>query len=190
MGALLAELGAQGWYVIHDASFGNGNVDHIVIGPPGVFTVETKSHPGPVRVARVHGAVLAPGALPARAIERVTGEKVEPLLVYSRAWVDRPLARRRGVRVVPARMLVGHLLQLPRKLSSEEVERAHRRVATRARGAAPFESPRGGGTLARVALPEVGKEERAGRAGPRGDRGVGHACRGEFCAQRCDRGWL
>lgn len=129
VGALLAELGAQGWYVIHDASFGNGNVDHIVIGPPGVFTVETKSHPGPVRVARVHGAVLAQAHSQQRAIERVTGEKVEPLLVYSRAWVDRPLARRRGVRVVPARMLVGHLLQLPRKLSSEEVERAHRRVA-------------------------------------------------------------
>ena len=27
-----------------------------MIGPAGVFTVETKSHPGPVRVGRVHGA--------------------------------------------------------------------------------------------------------------------------------------
>ena len=45
--------------MIHDASLGHGNVDHIVIGPPGVFTVETKSHPGPMRVARVHGATLS-----------------------------------------------------------------------------------------------------------------------------------
>ena len=48
--------------MIHDASLGRGNVDHILIGPAGVFTIETKSHPGPVRVSRVHGATLEPGA--------------------------------------------------------------------------------------------------------------------------------
>ena len=52
--------------MIHDASLGHGNVDHILIGPPGVFTIETKSHPGPIRVARVHGATLEPGARPER----------------------------------------------------------------------------------------------------------------------------
>ena len=44
----------------------------------------------------------------------MTGEHVEPLLVYSRAWVDRPLGRRKGVRVVPARMLLGYLDRQPR----------------------------------------------------------------------------
>src|SRR5580704_9796329 len=48
VGALLEELTVQGWRVIHDASFGHGNVDHILIGPPGLFTIETKSHPGPI----------------------------------------------------------------------------------------------------------------------------------------------
>ena len=91
--------------MIHDASLGRGNVDHILIGPPGVFTIETKSHPGPVRVARVHGATLSQAQAQRRAIERVTGVEVEPLIVFSRAWVDRPMARRKGVRVVPARML-------------------------------------------------------------------------------------
>ena len=47
VGALLDCCREERWRVIHDATLGRGNVDHIVIGPPGVFTVETKSHPGP-----------------------------------------------------------------------------------------------------------------------------------------------
>ena len=109
VGGLLDGLGGEGWHAIHDASLGHGNVDHILIGPAGVFTVETKSNPGPVRVARVHGATLSQAQAQRKAIARVTGLEVEPLLVYSRAWVDRPLARRKGVRVLPARMLAGYL---------------------------------------------------------------------------------
>jgi Nuclease-related domain len=124
VGGLLEELSESGWRVIHDASLGRGNVDHILIGPPGVFTVETKSHPGPVRVARVHGATLAQAQAQRRAIEGVTGLQVEPLIVFSRAWVDRPMARRKGVRVLPARMLLGYMTKLPPRLSREEIERA------------------------------------------------------------------
>jgi hypothetical protein len=124
VGGLLEELSEGGWCVIHDASLGRGNVDHILIGPPGVFTVETKSHPGPVRVARVHGATLAQAQAQRRAIEEVTGLRVEPLIVFSRAWVDRPMARRKGVRVLPARMLLGYMTKLPPRLSREEIERA------------------------------------------------------------------
>ncbi len=129
VGGLLEELSAGGWQVIHDASLGRGNVDHILIGPAGVFTVETKSHPGPVRVARVHGATLGQAQAQRRAIERVTGLEVEPLIVFSRAWVDRPMTRRKGVRVVPARMLLGYLMKRPAKLSPQEIERARGRVA-------------------------------------------------------------
>lgn len=129
VGGLLDQLSNGGWRVIHDASLGRGNVDHILIGPPGVFTVETKSHPGPVRVGRVHGATLGQARAQSRAIERVTGLEVEPLIVFSRAWVDRPMARRRGVRVVPARMLLGHLARRRARLSREEIEQAHGLVA-------------------------------------------------------------
>src|SRR6266851_4538151 len=124
VGGLLEELSEAGWCVIHDATLGRGNVDHILIGPPGVFTVETKSHPGPVRVARVHGATLAQAQAQRRAIEGVTGLRVEPLIVFSRAWVDRPMARRKGVRVLPARMLLGYMTKLQPRLSREEIERA------------------------------------------------------------------
>jgi Nuclease-related domain len=129
VGGLLEDLADDGWMVIHDASFGRGNVDHILIGPAGVFTVETKSHPGPVRVGRVHGATLGQAQAQRRAIELVTGERVEPLIVYSRAWVDRPMARRKGVRIVPSRMLLGYLKKLSPCLSPEQVERARELVA-------------------------------------------------------------
>ena len=129
VGGLLEVLSERGWRVIHDASLGRGNVDHILIGPPGIFTIETKSHPGPVTVARVHGETLRQAQAQSRAIERATGVEVEPLIVFSRAWVDRPMARRKGVRVVPARMLLRHLSKLPEMLSPQEIDSAHELVA-------------------------------------------------------------
>ncbi|MEA2201841.1 MAG: hypothetical protein QOI89_2437 [Solirubrobacteraceae bacterium] len=129
VGSLLEELSDGGWQVIHDVSLGRGNVDHILIGPAGVFTVETKSHPGPVRVARVHGATLRQAQAQRGAIERVAGLEVEPLIVFSRAWVDRPMARRKGVRVMPARMLLGYLAKRAPKLSPQEIELAREQVA-------------------------------------------------------------
>jgi Nuclease-related domain len=124
VGGLLDQL--AGWRVVHDASTGRGNVDHILIGPAGVFTVETKSHPGPVRVGGVHGATLRQAHAQRRAVESLTGLKAEPLLVFSRAWVDRPLSRRKGVRVLPARMLLGYLTGRRRSLTPEQVEEAYR----------------------------------------------------------------
>src|SRR2546423_1427697 len=59
----------------------------------------------------------------------IRGLKVEPLLGFSRAWVDRPLARRKGVRVLPARMLLGYVTRRRPSLSAEEVEMAYRLLA-------------------------------------------------------------
>jgi hypothetical protein len=128
VGSLLEQLPREQWRVIHDASLGHGNVDHILIGPTGIYTVETKSHPGPVRVGRVHGATIRQAQAQRNAIERVTRMKVEPLLVFSRAWVDRPLARRKGVRVLPARMLLKHVSKSVKTLSLSDVEVARERL--------------------------------------------------------------
>jgi hypothetical protein len=128
VGALLDRLAGEGWSVIHDASFGHGNIDHIVCGPGGLFTVETKSHPGPIKVRAIHGGLLRQAQEERETIERVTGERVEPLLVFSRAWVDKPLARRRGVRVLPARMLPSYLGKRPERLSSEQARAARARI--------------------------------------------------------------
>ena len=126
VGTLLEDLPQDEWRVMHDVTLGRGNVDHVLVGPAGVFTVETKSHPGPVRVGQVHGRTLSQAQAQRRAIEGVTGVRVEPLLVFSRAWVDRPMARRKGVRVIPARMLCGYLVRhRPTTLSPEAIERVH-----------------------------------------------------------------
>jgi hypothetical protein len=133
VGGLLDELarsrGDEGWRVVHDASFGRGNVDHVVIGPAGVFTVETKSHQGPVRVGRMHGSMLTQASAEGRAVEAVVGLPVEPLIVFSTAWVDRPLTRRKGVRVLPANMLPGFLDRHRRVLGDEHIRQARERLA-------------------------------------------------------------
>jgi Nuclease-related domain len=129
VGGLLATMSGDGWLFIHDASFGHGNVDHIAIGPGGVFTIETKSHPGPVRVGRIHGATLRQAQSQQKLIAQITGETVQPLIVFSRAWVDRPLSRRKGVRVLPARMLVGYLNQRKPILDPGRIERANWQIA-------------------------------------------------------------
>src|ERR1700759_2341184 len=85
VGGVLDQLDRTRWRVIHDATLGRGNVDHIVIGPPGVFTIETKSHPGPIRLGRGPGAILAQAQAQGKAIGWVTGTDVEPLIVFSRA---------------------------------------------------------------------------------------------------------
>jgi hypothetical protein len=128
VGGLLDELAGEGWHVIHDASFGYGNVDHIVLGTAGLFTLETKSRHGEVRVRTIHGAVLRQAQDQRETLERITDEQVEPLVVFSRAWVDKPLARRRGVRVTPARMLLGYLRRHSDTLTPAQVEQAHSRI--------------------------------------------------------------
>ncbi len=128
VGGLLEGFCDNRWFVIHDAIVGRGNIDHIVIGPAGVFTVETKSHPGPIRVSRVHGATIEQARAQRRAVERIASIEVEPLIVYSRAWVDRPLARRKGVRLLPSRMLLGYLNKCPRRLSGDEIDAAHDQI--------------------------------------------------------------
>lgn len=128
VGGLLDELTQDGWSVIHDARLGHGNIDHIVLGAAGIFTVETKSRQGEVRVRTIHGAILRQAQDQRETLEGITGKRAEPLVVFSRAWVDKPLSRRRGVRVLPSRMLLAYLERRPETLTPEEVRQAHERI--------------------------------------------------------------
>lgn len=42
MGERLSELYADGYHIIHDVPCGKMNIDHVIIGPAGIFTIETK----------------------------------------------------------------------------------------------------------------------------------------------------
>jgi hypothetical protein len=48
IGAKLEKLTKDGWYLLHSVPVGKrgSDIDHVVIGPAGVFTVNTKKHPG------------------------------------------------------------------------------------------------------------------------------------------------
>ncbi len=52
VGWLLRRL-PEGWYVIHDIPVGTGgaNIDHLLVGPAGVFTVNTKNLKGEIWLA-------------------------------------------------------------------------------------------------------------------------------------------
>lgn len=62
VGARLDKLTGHGWHVLHAIPVGNrgSDIDHVLIGPGGVFSVNTKKHPsGAVWVGR--GSVLING---------------------------------------------------------------------------------------------------------------------------------
>jgi hypothetical protein len=125
VGRMLDAMREHGWQPLHDVSFGRGNIDHVLIGPGGLFTIETKSHPGRINVATIDSAMLKQAYAQRKALERVTGVPAEALLVFSRAYLDRPVSRQRGVLVLPARMLAGHLARREPKLDSAGIDRIH-----------------------------------------------------------------
>jgi hypothetical protein len=129
VGAILDGLADEGWLTLHDISLGRGNIDHLVVGPGGVLTVETKSHGGRLAVAALDPRWLRQAYAQRKLVERITGQRVDCLLVFSRAYLDRGVSRQRGVLVLPARMLAGHLARRPAKLSPPEVAALHARLA-------------------------------------------------------------
>jgi Nuclease-related domain len=128
VGAILDALEPYGWRTLHDVATGRGNVDHIAIGPGGLLTVETKSHPGRISVAAVDPAWLKQAYAQRKHIERLTGHSADCLLVFSRAFLDRAPRRRRGVMMLPARMLAGYLKRQDPVLGPEQVQALHRQL--------------------------------------------------------------
>jgi hypothetical protein len=127
VGRLLQGLG-DGWFALHDLDTGRGNIDHVVVGPGGVFTIETKSHRGRIRVDRIDREWLGQAYAQRKWLERVTGRPVEALLVFSAGYLDRAPARRRGVLVLPGRMLEKHLTGRKHVLSQADAAAIQRRL--------------------------------------------------------------
>lgn len=48
----LDRLGRFGWRPVHDRALGASEIDHIVIGPAGVFAIETVTLDGEIRIAK------------------------------------------------------------------------------------------------------------------------------------------
>lgn len=130
VGRILEEMSADGWHVIHDVTFGRGNIDHIAIGPGGVFAVETKSHGGKLSVDRLDPKMLSQAYAEKKTLEKVSGLEVRPLLVFSRAYlIERPPLQRQGVTILPARMLPHFFSRQRPTMSTQEAQQVHDHLA-------------------------------------------------------------
>jgi Nuclease-related domain len=138
VGAILEGLAADGWHVLHDVTFGRGNIDHIAIGPGGVFTVETKSHGGKIPVDQLDPKMLSQAYAEKKTLEERTGIEARPLLVFSRAYLIGSVpANRQGVTILPARMLPGFFARQRPEMSTEQAREVHDRLALAVGQAAP-----------------------------------------------------
>ena len=131
---LLRPLEAQGFRVMHDRLMprSRANIDHIVVGPPGVFIVETKNYGGKLRVRRgeiwVAGRrkteIVAQAKREAAAVAAVISPvPVTPLLCIHRADLGWFKQQADGVRIVAPKEMVKVLRKAPALLTLDEVSR-------------------------------------------------------------------
>jgi hypothetical protein len=114
--AVLAGLRPAGWHLLRHPRLGAARLDHVVLGPGGVFLLVVRSGGGRVRPewadeARALAAMVA----------RLTRCAVTPLVVLQRAgeWSD---ARRfHGVDIVPVGGLARHLVASGDRVAPTEV---------------------------------------------------------------------
>jgi hypothetical protein len=132
---LLGPLERQGWVVLHDLAVpgSRANLDHLVIGPGGVFVIDSKQYRRRLRLdpsGRLwHGHYPLTATLQAVSFEadqaaRVLpdpGVAVAPIVAVHGAQVPWGKLIIKGVPVVAARRLPSMLRQLPAVLGPERV---------------------------------------------------------------------
>jgi Nuclease-related domain len=132
---LLSQLERHGWAVLDDLAVpgSRANIDHLVIGPGGVFAIDSKQYRGRLRLdssARLwHGGYpLAPTlqavsfeADQAAQILTDPGVVVMPIVAVHGAQVPWGKVVMNGVPIVPARRLPSMLRALPAVLGPERV---------------------------------------------------------------------
>jgi len=129
---LLHRLGRDGYQVLHDLAMPGSpaNVDHLVVGPSGVFVIDSKQWTGSVQQSadgllwhnhyRLDRA-LATIRWQALTLGQLLGIPVAPLICVHGAHVQGGGLRAQGVAVVPATLLRS-ALGFDRVLSDADVE--------------------------------------------------------------------
>lgn len=127
----LERFRAQGFQVFHDVLNGDANVDHVLIGPRGVYTIETKTiskpNRGPCTIAvsddgiRANGRLIERDAIvqakaQARWLHNFLGESdlrafVQPVVVFPGWYVERFDMKKAGVWVLEPKALGAFLEQ-------------------------------------------------------------------------------
>jgi hypothetical protein len=130
VGQFLEGLRSNGHFVFHDVLGEGFNLDHVIVGPRGVFTVETKtiSKPakGEARIKYDGNVVTIFGQKPERnpiiqakaqadwlaeLLGEETGKKVhvKPIVVYPGWFIEGPLGFKTSVEVLNPKMLPGYI---------------------------------------------------------------------------------
>jgi hypothetical protein len=132
---LLGPLERHGWAVLHDLAVpgSRANIDHLVIGPGGVFVIDSKQYRGRLQLDPSgelwHGRYLLAPTLRAVSFEADQaavvlpdpGLAVVPIVAVHGAQVPWGKVVVHGVPVVSARRLPSMLRQLPAVLGPERV---------------------------------------------------------------------
>jgi hypothetical protein len=132
---LLDPLERHGWAVLHDLALpgSRANIDHLVIGPGGIFVIDSKQYRGRLQLdgsGRLwHGRYPLAPSLQAVSFEADQaaqvlpdpGVVVLPVVAVHGAQVPRGKVVMSGVPVVPARRLPSMLRGLPAVLGPERV---------------------------------------------------------------------
>jgi hypothetical protein len=111
---VLRRLPARRWAVMHDVALPGrrANVDHLVIGPTGVWVVDTKAYRARIQTGwcrvLVGGVPLSTVAVrwEAEVVSGVLGVNARPVVAVHGRGLPRRGRRCDGVRVLPARRLV------------------------------------------------------------------------------------
>lgn len=151
-------LREDGCRVLHDLVGDGFNVDHVVIAPQGVYTIETKTFSKPVNhnaTVRYDGEQLRVGAFPperdpivqAKAqaawlkqlLQGSTGKTftVRPVVVFPGWWVEQPPSPAH-VWVIEPKMFRGMLQQAPVILTKEQISMATFHLKRYIRSASTF----------------------------------------------------
>jgi len=125
---ILDGLADHGWLVMHDVETSHGRIEHVVVGPPGVFTVLTSERKGRISMESTDERTYAEPYAHARRVEAAISCKVTPVLVYSRAKLSRPMSRQRGVMVLTTAALADHLGRRRPRLTAAEVDSLHHQL--------------------------------------------------------------
>ena len=132
----------EGYFVVHDFDSGKGTIGRVLIGPKGIFTLETKTHTGEVTF---DGEQLLRNGRPfendliRRAWSRcflargllaewgITTPLSEPVILFANAHV-KVQGKARGVEIATVRSLPEILDPLPNRLSIPEAGRIYNRI--------------------------------------------------------------
>ena len=124
-GQLLLPLEAAGFCILHDRAIprSRANIDHIVVGPPGVFIVETKNYERKLSRRRKEQSAAQAKREAAAVAAVVAPLAVTPLVCVHRADLGWFKVVVDGVRFVTPRELVKLLRKAPVHLTPEGVTR-------------------------------------------------------------------